>query len=189
MPDAPAFEAKLCPPAELDRRLAPEVGADFAPHVSFADLVEALGIVLDPGPEVVARSIRETGFGLRDLTVVLLDVEKDAYPAFSSGELAGKPASELQGLAVHRLGSAVSDARGRFAIDYTFEIEGRPEVTADGKVRIRTLSIQAFDVKVGDMVEKEQTVAPVQDTAADDPASALVVRVPPPRDATQIPPW
>ena len=28
-----------------------------------ADLVEALGIVLDPGPEVVARSIRETGFG------------------------------------------------------------------------------------------------------------------------------
>jgi anthranilate phosphoribosyltransferase len=28
-----------------------------------ADLVEALGIPLDPGPEVVARSIRETGFG------------------------------------------------------------------------------------------------------------------------------
>ena len=28
-----------------------------------ADLVEALGIPLDPGPEAVARSIRETGFG------------------------------------------------------------------------------------------------------------------------------
>jgi anthranilate phosphoribosyltransferase len=28
-----------------------------------ADLVEALGIPLDPGPETVARSIRETGFG------------------------------------------------------------------------------------------------------------------------------
>ena len=28
-----------------------------------ADLVEALGIALDPGPETVARSIRETGFG------------------------------------------------------------------------------------------------------------------------------
>jgi anthranilate phosphoribosyltransferase len=28
-----------------------------------ADLVEALGIALDPGPERVARSIRETGFG------------------------------------------------------------------------------------------------------------------------------
>lgn len=28
-----------------------------------ADLIEALGIPLDPGPEVVARSIRETGFG------------------------------------------------------------------------------------------------------------------------------
>jgi anthranilate phosphoribosyltransferase len=28
-----------------------------------ADLVEALGITLDPGPETVARSIRETGFG------------------------------------------------------------------------------------------------------------------------------
>ena len=29
-----------------------------------ADLVEALGITLDPGPEAVARSIRDTGFGL-----------------------------------------------------------------------------------------------------------------------------
>lgn len=28
-----------------------------------ADLIEALGIPLDPGPEAVARSIRETGFG------------------------------------------------------------------------------------------------------------------------------
>src|SRR5262245_22950855 len=28
-----------------------------------ADLIEALGIALDPGPEAVARSIRETGFG------------------------------------------------------------------------------------------------------------------------------
>jgi anthranilate phosphoribosyltransferase len=28
-----------------------------------ADLVEAMGIALDPGPEAVARSIRETGFG------------------------------------------------------------------------------------------------------------------------------
>jgi anthranilate phosphoribosyltransferase len=28
-----------------------------------ADLVEALGIALDPGPDTVARSIRETGFG------------------------------------------------------------------------------------------------------------------------------
>ncbi len=28
-----------------------------------ADLVEALGIALDPGPDAVARSIRETGFG------------------------------------------------------------------------------------------------------------------------------
>lgn len=28
-----------------------------------ADLVEALGIALDPGPEAVARSIRESGFG------------------------------------------------------------------------------------------------------------------------------
>ena len=28
-----------------------------------ADVVEALGIALDPGPEAVARSIRETGFG------------------------------------------------------------------------------------------------------------------------------
>lgn len=69
--------------------------------------------------------IRETGFGLRDLTVVLLDVEKEAYSAFSSGELAGKPASALHGLPVRRLGSTVSDARGRFSIEYTFEIEGR----------------------------------------------------------------
>jgi anthranilate phosphoribosyltransferase len=34
-----------------------------APEEAVDLCVEALGIVLDPGPEVVARSIRETGFG------------------------------------------------------------------------------------------------------------------------------
>ncbi|HEY7529877.1 MAG TPA: hypothetical protein VIC56_04300 [Gemmatimonadota bacterium] len=34
-----------------------------------------------------------------------------------------------------------------------FEIEGRPEATADGRLRIRTLSIQAFDVKVAGLMD------------------------------------
>ncbi len=33
-----------------------------------------------------------------------------------------------------------------------FEIEGRPEVTQDGRIRIRTTSIQALDVKVGGLM-------------------------------------
>jgi hypothetical protein len=33
-----------------------------------------------------------------------------------------------------------------------FEIEGRPEVTPDGRIRIRTTSIQALDVKIGGLM-------------------------------------
>lgn len=43
--------------------------------------------------------------------------------------------------------------RLRKVLGVPFEIEGRPEATADGKIRIRTRSIQAFDVKVGGLMD------------------------------------
>ncbi len=42
--------------------------------------------------------------------------------------------------------------RLRKALGIPFEIEGRPEPTPDGKIRIRTTSIQALDIKVGGLM-------------------------------------
>jgi hypothetical protein len=66
--------------------------------------------------------ISETWNGIRDLTVVLFDAQPEAYRVFMEDDLVGKPSSILCDLPVQRLGSAISDAKGQFTIEYSFEV-------------------------------------------------------------------
>jgi hypothetical protein len=69
--------------------------------------------------------VHETGNGIPDLTLVLLDVDQSAYPVFASGDLVSNPSSVMHDLRVRRLGTAISVAQGHFSIDYTFKAEDR----------------------------------------------------------------
>jgi hypothetical protein len=63
--------------------------------------------------------LHATGRAIEGMTITVVDVEEGANEQFLKGTLTGKSASAIQELSVHRLGSAVTDAAGRFAIAYT----------------------------------------------------------------------
>ena len=61
--------------------------------------------------------VQETGEGVRDLTIVVLDVEREALPRLRPGGLVGQPVSALTVPGVRRLGSVVTDGAGRFSLE------------------------------------------------------------------------
>lgn len=126
----------------------------------------------------------ETWLGYRDLSLIL-----NTY-TFAFDEA---PIKDLEISREEDPGEADEiqlKGRLRKALGIAFEIEGRPEVTPDGKIRIRTTSIQVLDIKVGGLLHalglepkeimgnlEERGVRAAGDDLILDPGRAL----PPPR--------